>query len=199
MNANEADDFIDVVKSPSHQLFNALRLRALVLLLRYSGLRIRDAVTLGQDRIREGKLFLLTAKTGTVVYCPLPEAVTLGPEAFTTESRQYYFSSGESKPKSAVGDWQRTLRSYSNSPGFRMDTRIASATRLRVELLLAGVPLERVSILLGHQSTKVTEKHYSPWVAARQEQLEADVRRTWNFDLDTKNTPQLRGESQAVN
>jgi len=36
-----------------------------------------------------------------------------------------------------------------------------------------------VSILLGHGSVKVTEKHYAPWVKARQEQLEADVRRTW--------------------
>jgi integrase/recombinase XerD len=33
-----------------------------------------------------------------------------------------------------------------------------------VELLLAGVPIERVSILLGHQSVSVTEKHYNPWV-----------------------------------
>src|SRR6266478_8590522 len=48
-----------------------------------------------------------------------------------------------------------------------------------VELLLAGVPIERVSILLGHQSVRITEKHYAPWVRARQEQLEADVRRTW--------------------
>ncbi len=48
---------------------------------------------------------------------------------------------------------------------------------------LAGVPLERVSVLLGHQSVKVTEKHYTPWVKARQEQLEADVRRTWDTDL----------------
>jgi Protein of unknown function DUF86 len=37
----------------------------------------------------------------------------------------------------------------------------------------------RVSVLLGHSSIKVTEKYYSPWVRARQEQLEADVRRSW--------------------
>jgi integrase len=57
-----------------HKL-NAIRLRALVLLLRYSGLRIRDAVTLDRDRVREGKLFLYTAETGTAVWCPLPPAV----------------------------------------------------------------------------------------------------------------------------
>jgi integrase len=48
------------------------------------------------------------------------------------------------------------------------------------ELLLAGVPLEQVSVLLGHQSVKVTERHYSPFVKARQEQLEAAVRNTFS-------------------
>ncbi len=45
------------------------------------------------------------------------------------------------------------------------------------------ITLERsrwgVSVALGHSSIKVTEKHYSRWVRARQEQLEADVRRGW--------------------
>ena len=41
---------------------NSVRLRALVLLLRYSGLRIRDAVTLKADRIYNGKLFCTRQK-----------------------------------------------------------------------------------------------------------------------------------------
>jgi integrase len=48
-----------------------------------------------------------------------------------------------------------------------------------VGLLQAGVPMERVSVLLGHSSIKVTVRYYSPWVRARQEQLEAEVRRSW--------------------
>ncbi len=35
------------------------------------------------------------------------------------------------------------------------------------------------SVLLGHSSLKITEKHYAPWVKARQEQLEAAVRKAW--------------------
>jgi len=50
-------------------------------------------------------------------------------------------------------------------------------------MLLAGVPLDQVSILLGHRSIKVTEKHYAPWVRARQEQLENSVRRAWEKKL----------------
>jgi len=36
-----------------------------------------------------------------------------------------------------------------------------------------------VSKLLGHSSIKVTERHYSPWVKARQDQLETEIRRIW--------------------
>ena len=69
-----------------------------------------------------------------------------------------------------------------------------------VDLLLAGVPLERVAVLLGHQSIRVTEKHYAPWVHARQAQLEADVKRVWDLDLSaTKGTPQVHGKAPVVN
>jgi integrase/recombinase XerD len=48
-----------------------------------------------------------------------------------------------------------------------------------VELVVERVPVSDVAILLGHQSVKITEKSYSPWVLARQEQLEATVRNTF--------------------
>jgi integrase len=72
-----------------------------------------------------------------------------------------------------------------------------------VELLLAGVPLERVSVLLGHSSIKVTEKHYSPWIRERQEQAEADVKRTWAEDplalLESKGTLEVHGKRSTLN
>jgi integrase len=158
---------------------NARRIRAFVLLLRHSGLRIGDAVTLERSRITGDKLFLYTAKTGTPVYVPLPAFVLTALEAVPTISEQYFFWSGESKRDSVTGDWQRALK------GVFKEAKIPDghAHRFRdtfaVGLLQAGVPMDRVSALLGHSSIKVTEKHYSPWVRARQEQLEADVRRTW--------------------
>lgn len=48
-----------------------------------------------------------------------------------------------------------------------------------VELLLAGVPIDQVSLLLGHSSVKVTEKHYAPFMKARQEQLAHSARKAW--------------------
>lgn len=45
------------------------RTSALILFLRYSGLRISDAVGCGVERIQDGKLFLYTAKTGQKFMC----------------------------------------------------------------------------------------------------------------------------------
>ena len=44
-----------------------------------------------------------------------------------------------------------------------------------VELLQVGMALEKVSRLLTHASVKTTEKHYAPWVKARELQLEEEL------------------------
>ena len=59
--------------------------------------------------------------------------------------------------------------------------------------------MERVSILLGHQSVRITEKHYAPRVRARQEQLEADVRRTWAEAPNEAGTQEVREQARLVN
>ena len=41
-----------------------------------------------------------------------------------------------------------------------------------VELLLAGLPIEKVSKLLTHESVTMTERYYAKWTKARKEQLE---------------------------
>jgi Phage integrase family len=93
-----------------------------------------------------------------------------------------HFWSGSGKLESIVRSWQTRLRrlfKLANIPnGYAHRFRDTFA----VEQLLAGVPIERVSILLGHQSVRITEKHYAPWVRSRQEQLEADLARAWSRD-----------------
>jgi integrase len=39
-------------------------------------------------------------------------------------------------------------------------------------MLLAGVPLEKVSKLLTHESVTMTERYYAKWTASRRTQLE---------------------------
>ncbi len=166
-----------------------IRIRALTELMRWSGLRIRDAVTLECARLVENKLMLYQAKTGTPVFVPLPPQVadllrSIPPGL--KPNLNYFFWSGNGLPKTFVANWQRAYRRL-----FKVaDLRKPDGTPKRchchmfrdtfaVEMLLAGVPIDQVSILLGHASVRVTEKHYSPWVRARQDQLEKSVQSAW--------------------
>jgi integrase/recombinase XerD len=168
---------------------NSTRLRTLLMLMRWSGLRIRDAITLERTRLINDNLLLYQAKTGTPVYVPLPpqvaDALRTVPEGARPNPR-YFFWSGNGLPKSAVADWQRSFRrlfklaALENPDGSpkRCFPHMLRDT-FAVEMLLAGVPIDQVSMLLGHSSVKITEKHYSPWVKARQDQLAASVRNAW--------------------
>ena len=94
-------------------------------------------------------------------------------------SERYFFWTGESKMGSATGAWQRTLKAVFDLAGVPDGHAHRFRDTFAVGVLQVNVPIERVSVLLGHSSITVTEKYYSPWVRARQEQLEADVRRSW--------------------
>ena len=159
----------------------ARRLHALILFLRYTGLRISDAVGCPADRLQNGRLWLYTQKTGQHVYCPIPEFVARELDSVPRMSERYWFWSGHGSLETARKEWSDKLaRVFEDAKvdGHAHQFRDTFA----VELLKAGVPIERVSILLGHASVRITEKHYNPWNRARQAQAEADVQRAWQRD-----------------
>jgi integrase/recombinase XerD len=162
---------------------NAIRVLAFVYVLRYSGLRISDAAGLAKERLTaDGKLFLhMQHKTKVPVFVPLPPFVVsvLREQGEQSVHPDYFFWTAVGTIESACSSWKRTLyRIYELA-----NVKEGHAHRFRdtfaTALLLKGVPLETVSQLLGHRSTKVTEESYSPWIKARQDQLEAAVRATW--------------------
>jgi site-specific recombinase XerD len=87
----------------------ARRVRALVLFLRYTGLRISDAIGCAADRLENGKLFLYTAKTGQHVYCPLPAFVVAELEAVPKVSARYWFWTGAGKLETSRKKWSKAL------------------------------------------------------------------------------------------
>jgi integrase/recombinase XerD len=159
---------------------NRLRVKAFVLMLRYSGLRIRDIALLSEDKLKGNKLLLYSAKTNVPVYIPLPDFVVKElHSAGALLSGKYFFWSGHGEIKSCVNDWQRTLVRLSKLAGVKFH-----AHQLRdsfaVDLLTNGVSLEDVATLLGN-SLKVAEKHYAPWVQSRQISLEKSIEKAWKL------------------
>jgi hypothetical protein len=73
------------------------RIRAFVDLLRYSGLRIRDAATLSRDKLHENKLLLYTQKTGQPVWLPLPKKIAEELEALNLGGKYFFWSGTESQ------------------------------------------------------------------------------------------------------
>ena len=85
------------------------KVKALVLLMRYSGLRITDAVTLKKGRIANGKLSLYQTKTKYPVWAPLPDLVLDALKEIDTPGAPYYFWTGTSKIRHAPPRWHDPL------------------------------------------------------------------------------------------
>jgi integrase len=166
-------------------------------------MRIGDSVRLATDQITGNKLMVYTQKTGVPVNSVLPEFVVRCLEATPSVMGKHLFWAGTGNLEVIVGSWQKRLRKLFRLAGVFDGHPHRFRDTFAVELLLAGVPLERVSILLGHQSVRVTERYYAAWTDSRQRQVEADLKRAWEVDpivlLETKATRRLRGEIEAVN
>jgi integrase/recombinase XerD len=157
------------------------RATAMLLLLRWSGLRLGDAATLEREKLSQnGELLLTMQKTGESVYVPLPpNVVKCLQELKNPDNGRFFFWNTTSLKESTRVRWWATLKAIFRLAGIPEVHPHQLRDTFAVEMLLAGVPLDQVSKLLGHSSVKVTEKHYAPWVSARQQQLAASVRKAW--------------------
>ena len=123
-------------------------------------------------------MLLYQAKTGTPVYCPLPSIVVDALNDLEGSNPKYFFWSGNGNPKSAVADAQRSFRKLFKLANVEGHPHMFRDT-FAVELFKRGVAIETVSMLLGHASIRVTEKHYKPWVKTLQDRLEVDAMKGW--------------------
>ncbi len=179
---------------------NSRRIRAYLKLLRWSGLRAGDAACLQKRKLRDDDSLVLyqakvKRKASAPVYVLLPsdEANELrsAPPGSVTHP-DYFFWSCRSKRKSEVSNWEKifakvvaTAREKFPALFIESNGQLKPAhlhmmrDTFAVEYLLAGMPLEEVSRLLGHSNVLITQKHYAPWVLQRQQRLAASQRAAW--------------------
>ena len=134
-----------------------------ILVLRYSGLRISDAAMLKSSALNGVKLFLHMAKTGEPVFVPLLEELVILLNQTGTKDG-YYFTAGSRRMETVSNNWRKRLATLWKHIGIQGGHPHRFRDTFAVELLLGGVDIKTVSMLLGHASVKVTEKHYAPWV-----------------------------------
>jgi integrase/recombinase XerD len=149
-----------------------------LLLLRYSSLRIGDAVRLERRKVQDNRLFVYTAQTGTPVHVPLPDFVVDALADCPNENPDYFFWSGHSALHTVTNKWRTRFAKLLKLAGLKGHFHMLRNS-FAVGLLSKGVPIEHVSVLLGHSDTKITWRSYSPYVKSRQVALDEAVRRTW--------------------
>ena len=157
-------------------------LRALFLVMRWSGLRIGDALMLHRFALSGNRLTITTQKTGTPLVAVLPDCAVEALSSLPSKTgihADYFFWSHACSPATLTSQWNlriQELNGYLKVRDERGQPMRFHSHMLRdtfaIQLLLVGVPLEDVSRALTHASIRVTEKFYAPWIRARREQLE---------------------------
>jgi integrase/recombinase XerD len=172
------------------------RLRALIQLMRWSGLAIRDAATLERPRVDEhGVLKVRRGKADrnskTWVILPLPPKIVEELRSLPSPNDNYFFWTGTSNPDSCAGDfsrdflrlwklvkWPRPLVDVDQNP-VKPHSHMFRHTFAYHFLQSKQGDIRDLARLLGHTSIRTTEKHYLTFVPDEAEELSEKVRRSW--------------------
>ena len=159
-----------------------LKERGLILLMRYSGLAIGDAVTLSREAVVGTELTLRRAKTGELVMVDLPHIVVRAIRSIRGPNPDYFWWSGKGQRVTSAKRWRARLGDVAARAGVAGFHPHRLRDTFAVALLTAGVSIEDVSSLLGHSSIQTTERHYAPWDRRRRDRLTRVVRAANRLD-----------------
>lgn len=172
----------------SHRKRSRLRARAMLLTMRYTGLRIGDVALLARDRLstdaeNRWHIYLHTEKSGKPVFLPIPNELRLAlnevptPRGAPADCR-YYFWNGRMSERAMKGSAGRTMhRIFELSQVARAHPHRFRHT-LATELLGAGASFEEAADILGN-TPAVVRRHYGKWSAARQARIDSLMDRIW--------------------
>ena len=157
--------------------------QALILLMRFSGLSILDAVTLDRSAIDDdGNLTLRRHKSGELVVGYLHPKVSEALQRFPPVSKQYFFWRGKSQPETAAKHWRERMNLVARKAKVENFRPYRLRDTFAVELLVAGVSMDDVSTLLAHSGVTITEKYYAPWNRSRRDRLLALMQKAHRRD-----------------
>ena len=173
--------------------YERLRARAMVLLMRYTGLRISDVALLARDRVRDGHIYLHTQKNGKPVFLPLhPDLVAAlemlpAPRGADGPECSNLFWSGNGTQRAMIRDATRTMAAVFKAAGVARACSHRFRHTLATEVLERGGTTAQVADILG-DSEAVVRRHYLKWTTGRQASISEMMVRLWGTPGDKRGT-----------
>jgi integrase/recombinase XerD len=161
-------------------------LRAFLLVLRFTALRISDVVALEVANLEdEGIALPAQRKTDEPVYCALPPSVVSTLRSLKPKSERYFFWTGNGQLETAMKDWSGMMLKLFRAAGVPELWQGGKRSHnwrdtLAMEILEHDEGrLEDAQIALGHKSRKTTEKYYTAISRKRAERVTALKKELW--------------------
>jgi len=163
------------------------RARAMVLLMRYAGLRISDVVTLSRDHAKGNRLFGQATKNHNWIRVELPAVVLKALEQLphpkaAAQDCKLFFPSGHASLRSLVKGAARTMAAVFERSGVERAHCHRFRHSLASELLGKGGTHEEVAAIIG-DSPATIRRHYAKWTPEYQRRQDALIRTIHGTDL----------------
>ena len=163
------------------------RARAMILLMRFAGLRISDVVTLSRDHIQGTRLERRAVKNHKMIRVELPAVVLTAlellpyPKAAAKDNRRF-FAKDDAVLRSLVKGAWRTLAAVFKRAGVKQAKPHRFRHTLASELLGKGGTLEEVAAILG-DSPATIRRYYAKWTPEYQSRQDALIRKIHGTNL----------------
>jgi site-specific recombinase XerD len=184
---NEIVKIIAACDQIGRSTYERRRARAMVLLMRYAGLRISDVVTLSRDHIRGHRLEKRAVKNHHMIRVELPDVVLAAldllpqPQAAAQDNRRF-FSKDSAVLRSLVKGAWRTMDAVFERSGVARAHCHRFRHTLASELLGKGGTMEEVAAILGDSPTTI-RRYYAKWTEEYQSRQDALIRKIHGTDL----------------
>jgi site-specific recombinase XerD len=163
------------------------RARAMILLMRYTGLRISDVVTLSRDHVHGNRLEKRAIKNQRMIRVELPspvmEALDMLPQPKSAASgNRRYFASDTATLRSLVKGAWRTLAAVFKQAAVKGAHPHRFRHTLASELLAKGGALGDVAAILGDSAATIS-RYYAKWTPEFQSRQDVLIRKIHDTNL----------------
>ena len=162
--------------------YERLRAKAMIEIMRFTGLAISDTAMLKRSQVEDGRIRLDRKKTGKPICVSVPSVVTDAlanlPEPIGSPKggSPYFFWNGVMSARALIGTAERTMAAVFKQSGVANAGTHRFRHTLATRMLEEGATFEDVAAILGN-SPRVVEKHYAKWSRAREDRLNSILAR----------------------